>query len=786
MTKTATKTATRIPGWALGACALFLAQGVSAQQGDYSVAPGALGPALGTLGRQAQVTVVAPAALVRGLSTGGSAGAPSLEAALEMLLSGTGLRWERTPSGAYSVRSIAADGPEGAVALDTIYLQGLAAPDVVAGYHPQVTGSATRTNTPLRDVPQTVDVVGREEITDRQVQSLTQALETVANVQLNSTAGNRGDTFLLRGFQSSAYAIDGTTLNPAGDRPEVFLDFAGVERVEVLKGPAAVLYGQGEPGGVINVVTRRPEAEPGGSLSFEGGSFDFGRIEGTATGKLDAEGRVRGRISGALTTDGGFQEERPTSQRQYLSGVVDWDLTEATTLSLGLDYTRQEVPFDRGLIVGADNEVLDDHDLWLGEDWALVESEKTRVTLGAEHVATDWLTLRGNLAYDSALTKDRGIDLRGLEDDGRTLNRRYTDRTEDQQNLDLRLEALADLQTGAVSHKLLAGVQYGWAEMDFENARANIDPIDIYDPVYGAARPEAEPRSAYVETIRRRSVYLQDQMELSAQWKLLAGLRFDDYDIERDVSLGSDVEPQSDSAWTGRLGVVYQPVETLSLYASWAQSFAPQSGVDRAGDPLAAEEGEQYEVGVKYEPLPGRLSTTLSAFQITKGNVATSDPDAPDADWSVVTGEQRVRGVEIEATGSLGAGVKLHGSAGWLEAEVTRDEDIEEGNRLPGVPEFNASLWGTYSPEAGSLRDWTFGAGAVHVGAREGDLENSYDVDGYTRFDAMATWRPSERVALQVSVRNLTDESYILSPSSRTENYAGAPRTVLAKLSYSF
>ncbi|MBE3637198.1 TonB-dependent siderophore receptor [Mangrovicoccus algicola] len=765
------------------AAAFIVAAGAAAAQQRFSIPGGPLSAALADLGRQAGVSVIAPADLVAGMSTPGADSAASVGEALAQLLAGTGLSWQTTSSGAVALRRAGTQTEGGVILLDSIILRRSA--DVVGNYNPVRSRSSTRTDTPLQDLPQSVNVVGREEVEDRQVQSLTQAIETVPNAQQNSTSGNRGDTFLLRGFTASAYAIDGSTLSAAQDRPEVFLDFANVERVEVLKGPEAVLYGQGEPGGMINVVTRGAAAEPGGEVSVSAGSYGFRRVEGTATGKLDEAGRLRARVTGALTEDGGFQTERPDSERQFASALLEWDATDATTLRFGADYTHQELPFDRGLTVGADNEVLADHTLWLGEDWSMIYSEKTRVTFDSETVAAPELTLRSHVAYETARTEDQGIDLRGLEDDGTTLNRRWTDRVEDQQNLDIRLEAEAQLQTGAVGHTLLGGVQYGWSEMDFRNARANIDPIDISDPEYGAEQvATGGTRNDYVETVTRRSAYLQDQMDLSAQWKLLAGVRFDDYDITRDVKVGSEVPDNGDSAWTGRLGLVYQPRPDLSFYGSWSQSFLPQSGVDKSGAPLDPEQGEQYEIGVKYAA--ETVSATLSAFQITKSNVATSDPDAPDADWSVVTGEQRVHGIEAEVTGALGEAWRLHGSLGLMDAEITEDEDYEVGNRLPGVPEVSGSLWATYAPQAAGWDGWSFGAGIFHAGKREGDLDNSYDVDVYTRLDVSVEWQMRDNLGLQVMVRNLTDIDYIVSPVGRTENYAGAPRTVTAKLTYSF
>lgn len=759
-----------------------------AQQQGIDIPAGSLAASLAELGRQGQVQIVAASDLVAGRQAGAVAGAADVRVALAQMLAGSGILWQQSGPQTFTLSAPqAVPAAEGALVLDPVQLTAETAFGAVFGYRAGASATATRTDTPLRDIPQTVDVIGREEIEDRQVTSLTDAVEAAPNVQQNSTSGNRGETFILRGFPTSSYAIDGTPLSAAGDRPEVLLDLAGVERVEVLKGPASVLYGLGEPGGVINVVTRRPSAVTGGDAALQWGSYGFARSEASVTGALNDSGTLTGRLTGAAQREGSWQAGRPDSERQYLGGVLEWQATPDTRLSFSLDHTRTKQPFDRGLIVRDDtNEVMEPYDSFLGEDWSMVEAEKTRAAFDLEHVAAPNLTLRAHLAYDEALVNDTGIDYRSLAADGRTLGRRYTDRTEDSSNLDLRLEALLKLSTGAVDHDLLAGLQFTEARMDFRNARANIDAIDIFDPVHGAAMPAASPNSAYDGVVRARSVYLQDQISFSPRWKALAGLRWDDYDLRRDVELGDAVAPNAQSALTGRLGLVWQPRTDLALYANWAESFQPQDGVDQAGDALDAEEGEQYEIGAKWDLVPGRLSATLAAFQITKSNVATDDPDNPGADYQLVTGEQRVRGIEAELSGEVLPGWKLHGGLGLLDAKITRDETYEVGNRLPAVPEYSARLWSTYEFDEGRARGLTLGGGVTYVGAREGDLENSYDVDGYARLDAMASYAFRNGAALSVTLRNVTDAEYIATPVGRTENYAGAPRTLIAKLDWSF
>ncbi len=762
----------------------------------FTISPQPLQNALTLFGEQAGVQVSVNASLLHGLSSMRVNGTMEPQTAIRQLLAGTGLQPHFTsPTTVLVSRPDAATHATGAAAAGDVVLQPIVidgafaqtATGPVEGYLATRSMTGTKTDTPLHDIPQSIQIVPRDVIADRQTTSLTEALQVVPAVQQNSTSGNRGETFKVRGFSSPGYAIDGVMLNPTGDRPETFLDLANVERVEVLKGPASALYGRGQPGGLINIVTRQPSDVFEADASAQVGSFGFWRGEGSVSGPLNADGSLTGRLTGALQTEKGFRDERADSDRQFGSGVLRWEPTDATRITLGLDYTRQKLPFDRGLIVTPDNKVSLPRDRFLAEEWSKIDAHKTRVALRAEHDVSNQLTVRGSLSYDDAKVHDTGIDFRDLEEDGRTLNRRYTDRIEDSHNLDAQLEAQLKFDTGAVAHTLLGGVQYTRSQMRFTSYRANIAPIDIFDPVYGAPMTKTKLNSNYVDDIEMASVFLQDQVEFSPQWKALAGLRYDRVwqEMDQKIAGNGDETPDIDEgALTGRLGLVYQPIDPVSLYANYSESFAPQSGMTREREALDPEEGWQIEAGVKVDVIPDRLSFTAALFQITKTNVATSDP--LDSDYSVMTGKQRVRGVELDITGEVTPGWNIIASGAYLDARITEDEDYEVGNRLTGVPVWSGSIWTTYEFQSGKLEGLKIGSGIQAVGAREGDLDNSFSVDGYYRLDAMASYKINDHLELSIIGRNLTDQDYIETPVSRTENHPGAPRSVFASIKTKF
>ncbi|ENM5739962.1 TonB-dependent siderophore receptor [Vibrio mimicus] len=644
--------------------------------------------------------------------------------------------------------------------------------------------TASKTDTSLRDLPQSVQVVPSSVLQDQQSNSLADAITNVSGVQQTGAAGNRSETFAVRGFSARFYAINGVMLNPAGDRPEAFTDMVDVERIEVLKGPASALYGRGQPGGLVNIITRRPTEEFSGNVAVKAGSFGFRRTEGTVSSKLNEDGTLRARVSGAAQTEEGFREHRSRSNRQYGSVAVDWDLNSDTHFTFDFSQTHQDMPYDRGLIVTSDNQINMSRETYLGEDWSSIDARKTSASVGMEHYVNSNVTVRSYLRYDDAFVHDTGIDYRTLDDDDRTISRRYSDRTADSNNLDVQLGVQYDFTTSSIEHTLLTGLQYGHSVMDFLSYRAKIDSIDIYEPVYGASQTATTINKDFRETIDITSVFVQDQIAFSEQWKMLAGLRYD-YAKQKIRQEVGDADPDiSDGELTSRAGLVYQPSDVVALYTSYAESFAPQSGETSDHQALDPEKGWQIEAGTKLDLIPDKLSLTTAVFQITKSNVKADDPE--DSDYSVTTGEQRVRGIELDVTGVIAPGWKLIGSTALLDAVITKDEDYEVGNKLAAIPRWSGSLWTTYEVQSGDLYGLKFGSGIRAVSARQGDLDNSYSVAGYYSVDAMISWNITADTTLSVNGRNLTDQDYIQTPVSRTENYPGAPRSVLASVNMKF
>jgi iron complex outermembrane receptor protein len=753
----------------------------------YAIAAQPLASALAQFARQNGLQLSFDATLAQGKMAPAINGQLSEQEALAQLLKNSGLSWSLTDERTLLLFPQPASGSLN-LAPSTItsseFIEYADGP--VQGYRATRSGTGTKTDTALRDIPQSIQVVSRQVLDDQQVNNLGDALTNVSSVQRGNSHGGSSESFVIRGFKATTYAVDGMLINPLVSRPEALRDLANVERVEVLKGPASVLYGRGNPGGLINLVTRQPTFTPEAQVKAQAGSYDFYRLEANASGPLDDAKTLAGRMTVATQTDRGFRDTFRDSNRTYVAPTLRWEPTDATRVDGGLEYINQTSPFDRGLIP-QNGKISMNADRYLHEPWSRDKADKVSVWYRAEHDVNDWLTLRQMTRWDQSHKDRYVVDLRTLGSDGRTLSRRATDGDERIKTLDMQFEAIARFATGGLNHTALAGFEYIDGKRRVTSDRASLASIDIFNPVYGATPGPFAFNEKTSYDLEAYSFYLQDQIDLSEQWKLIVGARYDDT-RQKNATTNADYEVArtnvDPSKVSPRLGLVYQPTTWLALYASYSTSFTPQSDIQSNGSTLDPEEGKQYEVGAKFDVIPDRLSATVSVFEITRENVAAPDPD--DDNYSVQTGEQRVRGIELDVSGKPMPGWDVIGNISVQDAKVTKDTTIDVGNRLDGVPILSGSLWSSYQLQEGPLRGLGVGVGVIAVGERQGDIDNSYDVSGYTRFDASLFYDINEKVRVSLNGRNLTDRKYIETVAGTDGNYAGNPAEVVATVSAQF
>ncbi|MEM9770505.1 MAG: TonB-dependent receptor [Cyanobacteria bacterium P01_D01_bin.73] len=669
--------------------------------------------------------------------------------------------------------------------------------------------TATRTDSPLRDIPQSIQVIPRQIIEDEQATGIEDVLDNIAGVTYQGNDDGRGTQFTIRGFGNFGSPIlrDGFRVFNGGNNaaaPEV----ANLERIEVLKGPASVLYGQADPGGLINLVTKQPLFEPYYNFSLQAGNREIFSPAIDFSGPINADGSLRYRLNALYRTEESFRGFENNYERLFAAPTIVWDISDRTTLRVSAEYVHDDDPADFGIPALGDGiaDVPLDR-IVLSDPQDSVEKEYFSAGYTLEHKFNDNWQIRNEFRYvaDNYFYDLIAVPL-AIDDEG-NVNRILAAQQNERDNYSLYTNIQGKFNTGSIKHNLLFGVDLS-REEDLGGGRGAFDPrvgpeffdvINIFDPVRSGRRPDVDSSPTELindETVDRLGIYLQDQIYITDNLIVLAGLRYDSVDQSLSSTtrsrvdgtvLASSENEQYDDAVTPRIGIVYQPSDTIALYASYAQSFTPNSGTDIDGNVLEPETGEGFEVGVKADIIPDRLSATLTYFNITRQNVATADPNDPLLQASIATGEQRSQGVELDISGEILPGWNIIASYAYINAEITEDNTFEVGNRRPGIPEHSASLWTTYRIQSGDLEGLGFGLGFNYVGNRKIDLDNTFEAEDYFLTSAAAFYK-RDNWQIQVNIDNLFDIDYIESAEGGQFRgiYPGDPLTVRASLSVTF
>jgi len=659
--------------------------------------------------------------------------------------------------------------------------------EVQRGYRVPDTTTGSRTDTPLRDLPFSVQVVPEELIQDRRVESVNEALRTVAGVTPDNPSYSAFEGVTIRGFTGRNIIRNGLR-----DDTNITNRIAipNIQQIEVLKGPAGALFSQGGPGGTVNIVTKKPLSFPRYNIEGTFGNFDTYGGTVDLTGPLNESKTVLYRFIAAASSTGTFIDF--FDRRNYLiAPTLTWQISPSTKLTFEGEYTISEQPNARGL--PARGTVLPNingklpRDRFIGEpDDDLDKNNRYSLRVGytLEHDLSPNWQLRNAFRATFQRVPQNSLFPSALLDDERTLERGlFSTEDQSQDNYILDTNVVGTFKTGNIGHKLLFGFDLNRDIYASSSTEYLLDPIDIFNPVYRQSRKifvADYPREPFISD--SLGIYLQDQIDLLPNLKLLLGGRFDIVSQTIEFEDGSE-SFQQDEAFSPRVGLVYQPTDSLALYASYSRSFQQSVGTAFDNALFEPERGTQYEVGIKADWLDRRLSTTLALYQITRSNVLTTDPDNPN--FSVQTGEQRSRGIELDVVGEILPGWKIAAGYAYTDAEITEDNVYEIGNRLNNVPEHAVSLWTTYEIQTGSLKGLGFGLGVFYVGERQGDLDNSFEVPSYTRTDASIFYR-RDNFRVGLNIENLFDVTYFETSESSLRVYYGAPFTVRGTISWSF
>ncbi|MEM7794615.1 MAG: TonB-dependent siderophore receptor [Cyanobacteria bacterium P01_C01_bin.118] len=662
------------------------------------------------------------------------------------------------------------------------------------GYNPSNASTATRTDTPIRDIPFSIQVVPQQVLEDRNVRTITEAVETVSGVvedfrYFNSTNGSRR----IRGFTQNRLLRNGF-FDTGNNQP-----LGVVEQVEVLKGPASVITGALEPGGIINYVTKQPLDEPFYELGLEVGNYGLYQPSVDLSGPLTADENVLYRFIASYESRDSFQDFA-NSEGILIAPSLAFNIGERTDLALYYQYSRDSGdPYQSGVPLLSDGSLPDRDFFPTYPDFSEVDLDTHQAGYALTHEFNENWQIRNSFSFTGSNDRRREIFPFSLTDD-RFLNLGTFDGDLKNSNYNASVNVVGEFGTGSLPHQLLAGFDFNYLDFDYEQA-GNYDPtiippLDIFDPDYDALteKPEVFPDGTSVRDTESYGVYLQDQIAFNDQLKLLIGGRYDWITQESGFILPNgdgDVPSQSDGAFSPRIGLVYQPSDTVSLYGSYVRSFNPVIGQNPDNEQFEPTRGTQYEIGVKTDFLDGRLSATLAAYYLTKTNILTPDPDPVLAarGFSVQVGEQRSRGIELDVTGEILPGWNIIASYALTDTAVTKDNRIpgNEGNRFANVPEHQASLWTTYEIQESDLEGLGFGLGLFYVGERQGNLANSFQVGDYLRTDAALYYRRNQLNAA-INIRNLFDIDYVGSVNNGNGLFTerGDPFTIVGSVSWEF
>jgi iron complex outermembrane recepter protein len=679
-----------------------------------------------------------------------------------------------TPEGATQQPPATAEGDEEQEIVVTGEQEGYSVPDA---------STATKTDTPLRDIPANIRVIPQQVIEDQGVVRIEEAVRNVSGVNYSEDFGAQGVEFNARGFTVNQFKNGLEEGFATRSIPET----ANIERIEVLKGPASVLFGQAQPGGLINLVTKRPLPDPFYKVEFTAGSYDFYRPTLDFSGPLNSDKTLAYRLNVAYENAESFRD-RVETERFFIAPVLTWQIGSNTTLTLEGEYFHDKRPIDRGLIAVGDEPADIPLTRFLGDPRRRFEVEEHRAYLYLDHRFNQSLSLRNALRFTRTKKIYRSLESSGGLEFGEQLLPLFGSfGREFYETYTLQTDLIGKFNTGTVAHTVLLGLELvRQTGIYFDNQDAQDAAIvDIFNPSYDFPPIDFQDQPGSDGNTRANTigVYLQDQITLLDNLKLVLGGRFDSYDSEDRYSDSSSNTSSEASEFSPRAGIVYQPSETVSLYANYSRAFVPQSGRITGGGAAKPERGTQYEVGVKADFLDNRLSSTLAAYEITKSNVLTEDPSDPD--FSIQVGEQRSRGIEFDVAGEIVPGWNVIASYAYTDAEITEDNTYAVGNRLDNVPFNTASLWTTYRIQKGSLEGLGFGAGIFYVDSRQGDLDNSFEVPSYTRVDA-AIYYEKDNFKAALNFKNLLDVEYFVGVQNRRNVPPGAPFTVQGTVSWEF
>ncbi|WP_378956846.1 TonB-dependent siderophore receptor [Pelosinus sp. sgz500959] len=641
------------------------------------------------------------------------------------------------------------------------------------GYVAQRSSVGTKTDTPLSEAAQSISVITREQLEARGATDLFDALgytPGISDVTYNRDA--RVFNTNIRGFSSGDTTYtDGLNMLASGMN-SITNDLYSFERIEVLRGPASILYGANSPGGLINQVSKRPTSTDLREIQLQVGNSGQLSTALDLGGPLRQDGKLLFRLT-AHTTEEDLYVNQSSNEKYFIAPALTWIPNEKTSLTLLTHFLKNNIKGDYNY---TRNVYLPGHPLYgfsnkllIGQDYDRYTKDQTQIGYILEHRFNDtWSVTQTarhlDLSYENKIT-----NVSTLDSDGHTLNRVGRNIKGDFITNAIDTHFQAKWSAGAVAHTTLLGFDFQHSDSKYRWGRGSLPALDLL--TLQAAQAVTNPAFSTMTnaTTEQTGWYVQDQLKFNKRWTALVGGRYDQYDQD-SLNLKNGIRTRTNQdALTGRLGLVYDAGDGVMPYISYNESFQAQSGNDRNGNSFTPTTGRQYELGVQYQPANSNARFTAAIFDLRKQNVLTTDP--VDDNFSIQTGEIASKGLELEANIAAFKGANLTASYTLLNNKITKDTDPQRiGLHTEGVPRHSASIWlDTTSPTEDKKQGWSFGAGLRYIGSRY-DYDNLHKVGGVWLADALVRYDTgSWRYAL--NVHNLLDKHYIIGDFASSDYY---------------
>lgn len=646
--------------------------------------------------------------------------------------------------------------------------------------------TATRTDTPLRDVPQAVTVVTQELIKDQAMQGMDDVIRYTPGVGVSQGESHR-DNPILRGTASSADFF----VNGLRDDAQYKRDLYNLERVEVLKGPNAMIFGRGGGGGVINSVTKEAGWEPVREATLQAGSYGNRRVAVDVGQGINET--VAFRLNSVFERADSYRDQVEL-ERYGINPTLTIAPSAQTRIKLGYEYFKDNRTTDRGIPSFQGRPSNADRATFFGNpDLSAWEATKNAFSATVDHDTDAGVHIRNSTLYTDVDKFYQNVYPGAVNGAGTQVNLSAYNNSTPRRNLINQTDLIYTLQAGAVKHRLLAGAEFGRQESKgfrntgfFNNTATSISVPFATPTVFTPVTFRQNATDANAEsTASVAALYVQDQIELSPQWQAIAGLRYDNFKLDYRNNRNGQELSRSDNLVSPRVGLVYKPVAPLSLYASASVSYLPYSGdqfttLDVTTQTLKPEKFTNYEVGAKWDVRPS-LALTAALYQLDRTNTRATDPINPTL--TVQTGSTRSRGVELGMTGNITPAWQVTGGYAYQDAYINSDTNAARaGTQVALVPRHSVSLWNKYQMTPA----WAAGLGVIYQDDSFAAINNQVTLPAFTRVDAAVYYKISKDWRAQLNVENVFDRRYFPTANGNDNITPGSPRAVRVALATNF